>query len=106
MLDFSARYRVDHYPAVAFRLVRHPLVRVECPGHPADELDPHASIGETAYCDGSCQEPLPDETVVIAVMVGDDREHAIDVCDLTELDDNEFCSECGQIGCGHGRVEV
>lgn len=28
-----------------------------CPGHDALERDPHAGIGETYYCDGSCQAP-------------------------------------------------
>lgn len=33
-------------------------------------------------------------------MVGDDREFTFDVDDLTPLDEDEFCSGCGQIGCG------
>lgn len=33
------------------------------------------------------------------VMVGDDQVHSIDIADLTLLDSNEFCIECGQIGC-------
>jgi hypothetical protein len=41
-----------------------------------------------------------DTSKVIAVMVGDDRRHIIDVDDLTALDDGAFCSGCGQIGCG------
>lgn len=28
------------------------LERLECPGHPADAFSP---MGETRYCDGSCQ---------------------------------------------------
>jgi hypothetical protein len=35
----------------------------------------------------------------IYVMVGDDRKHHIDLHDVTSLDDDEYCSECGQIGC-------
>jgi hypothetical protein len=38
---------------------------------------------------------------VVAVMIGDDREFTFDVEDLTALDRDEFCGECGQIGCGH-----
>jgi len=37
---------------------------------------------------------------VVCTMVGDDRKFIFDVEDLTELDDSEYCSECGQIGCG------
>jgi len=41
---------------------------------------------------------------VVVVMVGDDREHTVDPEDLTRLDDDAYCAECGQIGCtGDGR---
>ena len=36
------------------------------------------------------------------VMVGDDREFHFDPEDLTKIDRDDFCGECGQIGCGHG----
>jgi hypothetical protein len=42
---------------------------------------------------------------VKAVMVGDNRVHHEDIEDCTPLKDDEYCSECGQIGCGHGRTE-
>jgi hypothetical protein len=38
---------------------------------------------------------------VLVVMVGDDRQHAVDADDLTPLAEDEFCHSCGQIGCGH-----
>ena len=38
---------------------------------------------------------------VVAVMIGDDARHSVDVDDLTPLDPEAFCRECGQIGCGH-----
>lgn len=38
-------------------------------------------------------------TMVRMVMVGDDRVFEIDKDDLTELDESEYCSECGQVGC-------
>jgi hypothetical protein len=34
-------------------------------------------------------------------MVGDDRTFAFDPDQLTLIGDDEFCSGCGQIGCGH-----
>lgn len=43
-----------------------------------------------------------DGTSVIVVMVGDDQKHLVDVDDLHELSQDEFCAGCGQIGCGHG----
>src|SRR3990167_1701462 len=36
---------------------------------------------------------------LLAVMVGDDRHNVVDPADLTELTDDEYCSECGQVGC-------
>lgn len=42
---------------------------------------------------------VDDRTRVVAVMVGDDRQHTVDVGDLAEIDPDTYCSECGQIGC-------
>jgi hypothetical protein len=28
-----------------------------------------------------------------------------DADELVELEEGDYCPECGQIGCGHGRVE-
>lgn len=38
---------------------------------------------------------------VVATMVGDDRHFSIDPDDLTAIDDDDFCHECGQVGCCH-----
>lgn len=35
------------------------------------------------------------------IMVGDDRVHVVDVDDMRHIDEKEFCSVCGQIGCTH-----
>jgi hypothetical protein len=40
---------------------------------------------------------------VYVIMVGDDKVWTIDVDDLQPLSVEQFCSECGQIGCKHGR---
>lgn len=81
-LDFDARYSVDGYPGVAWWLKRYETWLE------LDEL-------------GIEYEECTDENFVIAVMVGDDREHIVDVDDLTEIADNEYCHTCGQIGCSH-----
>lgn len=39
---------------------------------------------------------------VYVIMVGDDQEHLVDFDDLTIIDEDEYCGQCGQIGCGHG----
>jgi hypothetical protein len=35
----------------------------------------------------------------VMVMVGDDREHVVDPDELTPLDDDRYCHDCGQVGC-------
>ena len=36
---------------------------------------------------------------VVCVMVGDDREFVFDPDDLTEVPEDDYCHECGQVGC-------
>lgn len=40
------------------------------------------------------------------VMIGDDEGHNIHEDDLELLNRDEFCAECGQIGCGHNVLEM
>ena len=39
---------------------------------------------------------------VIVCMVGDDTNHRVHRDTVTALDRDDFCGECGQIGCAHG----
>jgi hypothetical protein len=39
------------------------------------------------------------------VMVGDDAKHLAELSCLTRIEREEFCGECGQIGCGHDGVD-
>jgi len=41
----------------------------------------------------------PDPQMVRAVMVGDDKVHTVDKDDLRLIADDDYCHECGQIGC-------
>ena len=43
----------------------------------------------------------PSENMVEVVMIGDDAIHVVDKDDLQLLDELAYCSECGQVGCGH-----
>ena len=79
MIDFDKKYSVEGYKGIAFYL----LGFVER-NTPDTEWD---GIKEV------------DTGMVRAVMVGDDREHIIDVDDLTVLDDDDYCPGCGQIDC-------
>lgn len=82
-IDFDARYRVDGHEGIAFY------------------LRGFVTTVEYDYADGEYIEDV-DTSMVRAVMVGDDREHIIDVDDLRPIGDDEYCSCCGQIGCGWG----
>lgn len=42
---------------------------------------------------------------LVGVMVGDDKRHSLREEDCTVLDESEYCSECGQIGCTHGAAK-
>jgi len=39
------------------------------------------------------------EDQAVVVMVGDDYEHTVDLESLSPLDEDAFCSSCGQVGC-------
>ena len=90
-LDLDARYRVDGWPKVAVYIsgyVRTPLVDVQTGELVRNWL-------------GECDEAYDvDRTRVLVVMVGGNREHEVDVEDLVPISDDEYCSCCGQIGCG------
>lgn len=38
---------------------------------------------------------------LLMVMVGDDARHSVDPDDVTALDEDAYCHECGQVGCTH-----
>jgi hypothetical protein len=39
---------------------------------------------------------------IVAHMVGDDSNHTFDPADLTAIDEDAYCSCCGQVGCPWG----
>jgi hypothetical protein len=48
------------------------------------------------------EEPEPVRTGrVIVVMIGDDRHHTVDEDDVQPLAREDYCGECGQVGCTH-----
>jgi hypothetical protein len=74
----NARFKVDGWGGIAFYY------------HGNEMRDT-----EDTEWDG-IQEPTGN---IIVIMVGDDREFIVDPDDCTLIDDDEYCHECGQIGC-------
>jgi hypothetical protein len=92
-IDFGRYYKVNGYRGVAFELV----------GYATDtrevllDMFVDEDTGEFEYYYG--WEEVEDRDRVIAIMVGDDYRHNVNVDDLTALDDLDYCAGCGQIGC-------
>ena len=97
-VDFAARYSVAGYGGIASYLTgwaqdeiqAAPLLVCEDPDCEHDS--------DTCWIEDD-PELVDSDTLVRAVMVGDDREHLIPVEDLTVIAEDDYCSECGQIGC-------
>lgn len=51
---------------------------------------------------GQWQGEPTDPDISIVQMVGDDRHHEVDTAGLASLNEDDFCGQCGQIGCAHG----
>jgi hypothetical protein len=98
-IDFSAAYQVKGWRGIAFRLrgwkqVWEPFM-ICIDDEDGEEVEMPSPCGEGEWIDD------PDRQTVIAVMVGDDRKHEVDIDDLIPLDDLDYCAECGQVGCCH-----
>jgi len=90
--DFSQTYTVEGYGGIAFR---------------ATEMEVETTY-EYVYCgfgdteDDESYDYVEDERLtgrVVAHMVGDDRDFTFDVGDLTAINEDDYCAECGQVGC-------
>lgn len=42
---------------------------------------------------------------VLAVMIGDDRRHSFEPDDIEPLPREDYCGQCGQIGCTHDGLD-
>ena len=82
LLDSECRYKVlSQNAGVAWRLVGFE----ECPD------EDYEWTGIMRY----------NTDCVIMVMVGDDERHRVDRDDIEPIADEDYCHECGQIGCTH-----
>ena len=82
------------------------FVCVEAPDGEEDENN-GPLLGETVtvrrYTGIACRvvEDKLSATLVSIVMVGDDRRQQVDRDEVTPLAEEDYCGECGQIGCTH-----
>jgi hypothetical protein len=80
-IDYDAHYTISGYDGIAWYLLGPVMHR--------DEDYDWTGI-ET-----------PDDQMVRAVMVGDDRVFEVDRDDLELLPEDDYCAVCGQVGCTH-----
>ena len=94
-IDFDAHYQVKGWQGIAFFLLGwkgewEPMTCL-CTDDDGNEWEEPSDDGEGDW--------VADYSTVIAVMVGDDRRHEVDISDLVPLAETAFCRECGQVGC-------
>ncbi len=80
--DFNSAYKVKGWPGIAWRVYGWETK----PDEDTEWTGIEARTGK-----------------LLAHMVGDDKQFAFDPGDLTPIAE-EYCPDCGQIGCGHGRA--
>lgn len=101
-LDFNALYTVKGYRGVAFTLIDYGVTE-EYEGDYliCDDENCDHQVSEMCWTEGETS-IVTDLDWVRAVMVGDDREHLVEVSELTKIDESQSVCSCGQLGCGWG----
>ena len=89
--DFKPAYKVAGHGGVAWRVT----------GYVKEDrlVEDYFEDEDGIACYAEWDE-VEDTTRVVAHMIGDDSDWTFDVTDLTPLADDEYCSSCGQVGCG------
>lgn len=96
--DFEPAYRADGYGGIAWRVDGYAQEWTTESWEYCGEGD---EDDETNYFYNE-PEQVEDRSRVVAHMIGDDRSFTFDVDELTPIADDDYCSGCGQIGCGWG----
>ena len=96
-LDFDARYKVEGWPGIAVWIDGYPK---KWEPYLALDEDEDGNEIEVETGEGEWVDDI-ESGEVLAVMVGDDKRHTVDIEDLILIDDLDYCTECGQIGCTH-----
>lgn len=104
-IDFDAFYAVNGWGGIAFYLTGYATETVyEGDLLVCDDEECDHGLSEMCWAEGDYS-IVTNPDMVKAIMVGDDTVHLIDVEDLRPLAREEFCGECGQIGCTHDGLE-
>jgi hypothetical protein len=97
-IDHNAVYSHPAFAGVALRIHGYPKIWVpdiflmtDEDGNEYEDEDPS---------EGEWEDDLGSDRILVR-MVGDDSKHSVYVSDLTEISEDDYCNECGAIGCGH-----
>lgn len=96
--------KVRRFGAVACRVVGFPkvweptMVYATDP-ETGDEYETEDPDGEGEWVDDAASGR------VVVIMVGDDTRHTVDADDCTAIAREDYCGECGQIGCTHDGLD-
>jgi hypothetical protein len=96
----DARYKVQGWPGIAVWIKGWMTEQVEEDPYLIcdDEIGECDHQSEMCWTEGDTS--IVEGNMLRVVMVGDDAEHIVDPDDLVVIDDEDYCSHCGQIGCG------
>lgn len=100
-LDMTARYEVQGWPGVAVWIDGwekrwEPYTALVQDPDTGEEWEEETFEGEWVDDVGG---------MLRVVMVGDDHRHLVDPDDLAPLNREDYCGECGQVGCAHDGIE-
>jgi len=112
-MTLDKRYRVEGYGGIAFYAIGYTTEMTEERWtYLGEEDDPHAGSEDYYALTGDHYpdenpanyiydppEEVEDRSRVRVVMVGDDRVITVGVDELVEISEDDYCHECGQIGC-------
>lgn len=73
---FAGAFTVDGMDGIAWRAIEYKQVYID--------------IVDDEPIDNTYAEPIEDQEWIIAVMVGDDRRHEIEVSEITMIDDDDY----------------
>lgn len=93
--DFDARYTHPDFRGVALYSVGYAVTLTDESWEYCGEGDPD---DEANYFYNDPEE-IENKSRVRCIMVGDDQVFELDVDDLEAISGDDYCPECGQIGC-------